>query len=100
MSNKLKVKNPVYDKGELKAIEDLKPFSKKDAEGIPIKPTLADANKEKRKIYSDFLISFLKSSSGSMYRDQAAPPRVPAAATRVSRSALVSRRMAATSSKI
>jgi hypothetical protein len=53
-ANQLQVKNPVFKKGELTSIDDLKPFNKKDDEGNPIKPTLADANKEKRKIYTDF----------------------------------------------
>ena len=53
-TNQLKVKNPVYEKGELKSIDDLKPFNKKDDEGNPVKPTLADANSEKRNIYKEF----------------------------------------------
>lgn len=53
-TNQLKVKNPVYDKGELQAIDDLKPFSKKDENGNTVEPTLADANNAKRKIYTEF----------------------------------------------
>ncbi len=53
-TNQLKVKNPVFEKGELKSIEDLKPFNKKDEDGNPVVPTLADANNEKRKIYTEF----------------------------------------------
>jgi hypothetical protein len=51
---KLEVKNPVFDKGVLTSIEDLKPFDKKDDKGEPIIPTLNDANFEKRRIYSEF----------------------------------------------
>lgn len=54
-ANVLQVKNPTFDKGVLTSIEDLKPFKLKDSDGNPIKPTLKDANGEKRKIYNEFL---------------------------------------------
>lgn len=54
-ANNLKVKNPVFEKGVLTSIEDLKPFNLKDADGKPIKPTVKDSNNEKRKIYKEFL---------------------------------------------
>lgn len=52
---KLKVKNPVFEKGILTSIEGLTPFNKKDEEGNSIKPTAVDANDEKRRIYKEFL---------------------------------------------
>lgn len=51
---KLEVKNPVFDKGVLISIEDLKPFDKKNEKGESITPTLNDVNYEKRRIYSEF----------------------------------------------
>lgn len=54
-TSRLKVKNPVFEKGILISIEGLAPFSKKDEEGIPIEPTIIDANTEKRNIYKEFL---------------------------------------------
>ena len=53
-ANQLKVKNPVYEKGNLQSIDDLRPFNKKDQDGNIIEPTLADANNAKREIYVEF----------------------------------------------
>lgn len=54
-TSRLKVKNPVFENGILISIEGLAPFSKKDEKGIPIEPTIIDANTEKRNIYREFL---------------------------------------------
>lgn len=54
-TNFLQVKNPTFEKGILTSIENLKPFNRQDSNGNPIKPTLADADSEKRKIYNEFL---------------------------------------------
>lgn len=54
-TNKLKVKNPVFEKGILTSIEGLSPFNEKDEDGNPIEPTVIDANYEKRGVYKEFL---------------------------------------------
>jgi len=51
---RLEVKNPTYEKGTLASIEGLKPFTKKSENNEPISPTVEDANREKRRVYSDF----------------------------------------------
>lgn len=50
----IEVKNPVYEKGLLTSIDDLKPFDEKDDEGNRKKPNIQDANFDKRRIYSEF----------------------------------------------
>lgn len=52
--NQLQVLNPKFEKGELKSIEGLKPFEKKDKDGKDIEPTLDDANDIKRSTYINF----------------------------------------------
>lgn len=50
----VEVKNPVIDDGILSSIKDLRPFDNKGEEGKIIEPTVADANKIKREIYTSF----------------------------------------------
>ena len=50
----IEVKNPVYEKGVLTSIDDLKPFDEKDDEGKRKKPNLQNANSLKRSIYTEF----------------------------------------------
>lgn len=51
----VEVKNPVFEKGQLISIEDLRPFNKKDADGKEtVEPTLSDAQMLKRTLYTEF----------------------------------------------
>lgn len=50
----IEVKNPVYEKGLLTSIDDLKPFDEKDDKGNRKKPNPQDAISLKQGIYSSF----------------------------------------------
>ncbi|MFC3563150.1 SIR2 family protein [Pedobacter jamesrossensis] len=51
----VEVKNPVYERGRLVSIEDLRPFEKITEPDIdPILPTVEDANDMKRRLYNSF----------------------------------------------
>lgn len=50
----VQVKNAQFDKGELKSIEGLTPFERKDEQGTFLAPTVADAYHAMRNIYVEF----------------------------------------------
>lgn len=50
----VEVENPIFDKGVLNSIKDLRPFNKKGEDDKPIVPTVQDAQSLKREIYSSF----------------------------------------------
>ena len=50
----VEVQNPIFDKGILNSIKDLRPFKKKGEDEKPISPTVQDAQNLKREIYNSF----------------------------------------------
>lgn len=54
LKTQYRVKNAVFDKGRLTAIDDLQPFSLTDEQGVKIQPSAENANQIKRAIYAEF----------------------------------------------
>jgi hypothetical protein len=53
-SKSVEVQNPTYEKGKLTEIKDLRPFDDKNEDGSRKEPTIEDANRLKRSLYSNF----------------------------------------------